>query len=72
MVVVGQKVLIRRGRKEAGSKIESANWFCRFLVKEENHLRYKFHTDDRRIFGYLVYFRRLGSYSEREYGPNAC
>ena len=38
---VGEKVLVRIGRKEAGSKIESTNWFGPFIVKDENHLRYK-------------------------------
>ena len=45
---VGETVLERRGRKEAGSKIESTNWFGPFIIKEVNHPRYKLRTDDRR------------------------
>ena len=68
---VGEKVLVRRGRKETGSKIESTNWFGPFIVKKENHPRHKLRTDDRRKFRRPVHSRRLRPYIEREYGPNA-
>ena len=68
---VGQKVIVRRGRKERGSKVESTNWFGPFIVKEENHPRYQLRTDDRRKFRRPIHARRLKPYVERDYGPNA-
>ena len=38
-IEVGRKVIVRRGKKDHGSKIESINWFDPFIVKEENHPR---------------------------------
>ena len=68
---VGEKVLERRGRKEAGSKIESTNWIGQFIIKEENRPRYKLRTNDRRNFRRPVHARTLRLYVERGYGPNA-
>ena len=68
---VGEKVLVRRGRKETGSKIESTNWIGPFIIKEENHPRYKLRTNDRRKFRRPVHARRPRLYVERGYGPNA-
>ncbi len=43
---VGDKVLLRRGRRKPGSKILSPTWNEPFIVKAENHPRYKLRTDD--------------------------
>ena len=69
---VGEKVLVRGCRKEAGSKIESTYWFGPFIFKEENHPRYWLRTDDRRKFQRPVHARRLIPYVEREYDPSAA
>ena len=68
---VGQKVLARRGRKEAGSKLKSANSIRSFIVKEENHPRCKLRVNDRRNFRRLVHARRLRLYVERRYDLKA-
>ena len=69
---VVEKILVRGGGEEAGSKIESTDWFGPFIVKEENHPRYGLRTDDRRKFRHLIHARRLGPYVERECGPSAA
>ena len=67
---VGEKVLVRRGRKEAGWKIDSTNWIGPFIIKEENHPRYKLRTNDPKKFRRPVHARRPGLYVEQGYAPN--
>ena len=68
---VGQNVIVQRGRKERGSKIESTNWHGPFFFKEENHTRYQLRTDNRRKFRRPTHAKRLKPYIERDYGPHA-
>ena len=68
---LGQKLTVRRGKKERDSKIESINRFGPLTVKEKNHPRYQLRTDGCRKFRRPTHARRLKTYVERDYGLNA-
>ena len=67
---IGDFVLVSQGRRVPESRITSASWYCPFIVKKSDHLRYFLRTEDCRKFRRTVQARRLRQHVQRGYGPD--